>query len=334
MKDLGLTKGLLTAVSGIIKTTARQQHEQSQQQAPAYNQHYGKLGSARPLTMEEAKAATQDAHAPARRVAATIRGMYVKEDLDEAKKVANDPFEKETLKKRKERTSGEAMDEGKTHTIPKTEREKDLAAAAEPKDKITHKDVMVKRGVLTREGWEDMMKAVRERSATQPNGGDGKKKGTAYGGSKQKDVKEKDVKEAAQISTAQMSHQGKTTIKHIDSPGVQLRMAAHDIKPGIKGYRDRIALLKAAQAQGKLKEATELNTDTPGNDWEHQCAVHVKHSKLGEGRTLYSQHADPAADGSIEWYDVMFEHGIEKVMTTDLEILVSESHMSHKKKKK
>jgi hypothetical protein len=56
------------------------------------------------------------------------------------------------------------------------------------------------------------------------------------------------------ISTAQMGHAGKTTIKHIDNPGVQLRMAAHDVKPGIKGYRDRIALLKAAQAQGKLKE--------------------------------------------------------------------------------
>ena len=42
-----------------------------------------------------------------------------------------------------------------------------------------------------------------------------------------------------------MSHQGKTTLKHIKNPGVQLRMAAHDIKPGIAGYRDRIALLHA-----------------------------------------------------------------------------------------
>ena len=63
--------------------------------------------------------------------------------------------------------------------------------------------------------------------------------------------------EEAKISTAQMSHQGKTTIKHIDNPGVELRMAAHDIKPGFAGYRDRVALLKAAQAQGKLKEEVE-----------------------------------------------------------------------------
>ena len=52
------------------------------------------------------------------------------------------------------------------------------------------------------------------------------------------------------ISTAQMGHAGKTTIKHIKNPTVQQRMAAHDVK----SYKDRIDLLKAAQAQGNLKE--------------------------------------------------------------------------------
>lgn len=36
-------------------------------------------------------------------------------------------------------------------THPKTDKEKDLAALAEPKDKITHKDVLVGRGVLKKE---------------------------------------------------------------------------------------------------------------------------------------------------------------------------------------
>ena len=40
------------------------------------------------------------------------------------------------------------------HTLPKTPREKDLAAAAYPKDKITHKDVLVKRGVVKAESKE------------------------------------------------------------------------------------------------------------------------------------------------------------------------------------
>jgi hypothetical protein len=34
------------------------------------------------------------------------------------------------------------------HTVPKSAKEKDLAAAAYPHDKITHKDVLVKRGVV------------------------------------------------------------------------------------------------------------------------------------------------------------------------------------------
>lgn len=80
------------------------------------------------------------------------------------------------------------------------------------------------------------------------------------------------------------------------------------------------------------KEEKEVNTDTPGNS-THQCAIHVKHSSLGEGKTLFSQHAEPDSNGQIAWYDVMFEHGIEKkVPTSDLEVLVSESHGNHKKK--
>lgn len=41
-----------------------------------------------------------------------------------------------------------SMKEGKEHTIPKTEKEKKLAALAHPKDKITHKDVLVGRGAV------------------------------------------------------------------------------------------------------------------------------------------------------------------------------------------
>ena len=37
------------------------------------------------------------------------------------------------------------------------------------------------------EGWDDMLKAAKERNKPQPNGGAGKKEGSRYGGSKQKD---------------------------------------------------------------------------------------------------------------------------------------------------
>jgi len=68
---------------------------------------------------------------------------------------------------------------------------------------------------------------------------------------------------------------------------------------------------------------------------KHMCASKVMHKEWKEGTTLFSQHAEPNEIGLIEWYDVMFDHGIEKrVPTRDLEIMVSESHMSHSKKKK
>lgn len=116
------------------------------------------------------------------------------------------------------------------------------------------------------------------------------------------------------------SHQAATTMKHIPNPSPALKKAAKDIKPGIAGYRDRADMLKAGGVQEE--------TDTPGNS-THQCAIHVKHATMGEGRTLTSQHAQPDTEGQISWYAVMFEHGIEKVETKDLEILESEWHNQH-----
>ncbi len=47
-------------------------------------------------------------------------------------------------------------------TEPKSEKEKDLAALGHPKDKVTHKDVLIGRGVLKKEGWDSKKPAVSE----------------------------------------------------------------------------------------------------------------------------------------------------------------------------
>jgi len=47
-------------------------------------------------------------------------------------------------------------------TKPKSEKEKDLAALGHPKDEITHKDVLIGRGVLKQEGWDSKKPAVSE----------------------------------------------------------------------------------------------------------------------------------------------------------------------------
>lgn len=52
----------------------------------------------------------------------------------------------------------------------------------------------------------------------------------------------------------EMSHQAKTTMKHIPKPTAGEKKAAKDIKPGVAGYRDRIAMLRSAEARGGLKK--------------------------------------------------------------------------------
>lgn len=66
---------------------------------------------------------------------------------------------------------------------------------------------------------------------------------------------------------AYQTRQAKTTMKHISNPTAGEKKAAKDIKPGIAGYRDRVAMLKSAEARGALKkedaEVQEANIKHP-----------------------------------------------------------------------
>lgn len=59
----------------------------------------------------------------------------------------------------------------------------------------------------------------------------------------------------------------------------------------------------------------------------HNCATHVEHAVLGKGTTISEQHAEPDANGEIEWYTVQFENTTQKVLTKDLTITMSETHV-------
>ena len=62
----------------------------------------------------------------------------------------------------------------------------------------------------------------------------------------------------------------------------------------------------------------------------HNCAKKVCSEQWGIGECVYGQHAVPDADGNVAWYDVMFEHGIEKgVDVSTLEVLEEGSHGEH-----
>lgn len=83
------------------------------------------------------------------------------------------------------------------------------------------------------------------------------------------------------------------------------------------------------EAEDIVKESAEL-TEKKKKKGKHDCATHVEHTQYGEGTCIHSKHATPDENGQIAWYDVMFEHGVEKGVPTDsLKILVSEMHGDH-----
>ena len=82
-----------------------------------------------------------------------------------------------------------------------------------------------------------------------------------------------------------------------------------------------------------MREGLE-DSPNPANS-QHLCAKNVVHEEWGEGQPVHGMHAMPDVDGNIAWYDVMFEHGIEKgVSINELKVTASEMHHDHGGKKK
>jgi len=143
-------------------------------------------------------------------------------------------------------------------------------------------------------------------------------------GKKAKEMKKEETELEEATPTAQQVKQGIGIARDKRYAGGNVTGAVKAMDKLNKGLAQHPVVKKELQKQNEAK-------DTPGQS--HQCALHVKSEQFGEGKTIFSQHAEPDEQGNIAWYDVMFEHGIEKqVPTTELEILVSEAHMNHKKK--
>ena len=90
-------------------------------------------------------------------------------------------------------------------THPKTPKEKSLAALAHPKDKITHKDVLVGRGVLKKEETEQLQEYESKDGKYTHKGTYGREKGAKYGESDYSKGGEEE-KEAAKIARDYVSN--------------------------------------------------------------------------------------------------------------------------------
>jgi hypothetical protein len=125
---------------------------------------------------------------------------------------------------------------------------------------------------------------------------------------KKPDVKKEEVEQQDEA----MSHQAKTTMKHIPNPSPALKKAAKDIKPGIAGIRDRFDMLDAGgvkREEVELDEATmtgiTLGQKVKNKQGGYNQDVHHKGEKIGhieayKHRTgmRYGSHHDASGDAT------------------------------------
>lgn len=147
--------------------------------------------------------------------------------------------------------------------------------------------------------------------------------------------------ESEQIDELSKKTLGSYVKKAADSTRVNTRWAARtgdrdaeDIvdkrRKGIEKAADKLTKEEIEMIEAKMAGVADGSMEGE----KHMCATKVFHKEWNEGTPIKTMHADPDADGLIEWYDVMFDHGIERVMTEDMEVLQAESHMHSKKKMK
>lgn len=99
-----------------------------------------------------------------------------------------------------------------------------------------------------------------------------------------------------------------------------------NVSEALTGKQANIDVNKNGKIDGEDFVKLRAMKKTPSGK-VHNCATHVEHAVLGKGTTISEQHAVPDAEGNIEWYTVQFEHSVQKVLTKDLTITMSEAHV-------
>lgn len=126
-----------------------------------------------------------------------------------------------------------------------------------------------------------------------------------------------------------VSHQTATTMKHAKNPTLQQRMFGRDIKPGVKGYSDRAAMLRDLEKTGRVKEesvdledVTEIiesrnafTIDLPETlTYEH----YLKAAMQAEGIESLKELDDETLMPFLTFVEQMFVEGQEEFVISEL----------------
>lgn len=120
--------------------------------------------------------------------------------------------------------------------------------------------------------------------------------------------------EVEQVDEAQ-SHQAKTTMKHIKNPTKGEMEASKHMKSGTGGYRDRIAMLKSAEARGGLKkeEVKIEESDDLGPVKKKQKTVMLVHKTSGREKVIHDTPENRKKNAELGFHPVKEEVEINEM---------------------
>ena len=134
------------------------------------------------------------------------------------------------------------------------------------------------------------------------------------------DRKDKDIDNDGDVDSSDkyLHKRRKAVSKAIEKEGnafSKALMAAKEkgektFKVGDKEYDVQSELNKLQKESFTLDDIREMC-----HSKDHDCATYVDHPEFGLGKPVYESHAIPNDDGSVDWYDVEFAHGIEKELS-------------------
>jgi hypothetical protein len=162
-------------------------------------------------------------------------------------------------------------------------------------DRLTKEDTV-------EEGWDDMLKAAKERSGPKPSGDSGVKKGSRYGGSKQKDKPEQDDDKKKVAEAATMQPKGPA---RMDVPAYK-RM---NMKPlSLKDVATK-STLKQSKTPNAVKEESEqidealrtVSTHGKGEGQHH--AVVKRDVEWNEYQVHYFKDGKHMGEGPVSHHD-------------------------------
>jgi hypothetical protein len=138
--------------------------------------------------------------------------------------------------------------------------------------------------VTTSEGWDDMLKSVKDKNKPQPSGGAGKKQGSRYGGSKQKEEpEEKEVKEELKGNQHKIDANKNNKI---DAHDFQLLRGKKKVKEDTFAGKLINSLSESEEIRKAINEV--MKKDATAGDWIHDF-VHSKNPKFAGKSTKERQ---------------------------------------------